>query len=29
MSFLLSALPWVVCGLCVALICAKLGSRKK
>lgn len=29
MSFLLAALPWVICGLCVALICAKLSSRKK
>ena len=29
MSFLLAALPWVICGLCVALICAQLGSRKK
>ena len=29
MSFLLSALPWVICGLCVAVICANLVSRKK
>ena len=29
MSFLLSALPWVIYGLCVAVICANLGSRKK
>lgn len=29
MSFLLAALPWLICGLCIAVICANLGTRKK
>lgn len=29
MNFLSAALPWVICGLCVAVICARVGFRKK
>lgn len=29
MDFISAALPWIICGLCVAIICAKLGTRKK
>ena len=28
-DFLLAALPWGLCGLAVAIVCAKLGKRKE
>lgn len=27
-DFILAALPWVLCGIAVAIICAKMGHRK-
>ena len=28
-AFLLAALPWVLCGIAVAIICARLGTKKE
>lgn len=28
-DFIINALPWVICGISVAIICAKLGFGKK
>lgn len=27
-DFILAALPWVLCGIAVAILCARLGKRK-
>lgn len=28
-AFIIAALPWVLCGIAVAIICARLGTKKE